>query len=58
MEELNNKELEEAKLQNDAKNKLYKQLDEVFKNGFYIDENGILKIKEDETEKSTEHQNG
>ena len=58
MEEQINKALEEAREQNDAKNELYKKLDEVLKNGFYIDEEGILKIKENETEQSTEHQNG
>jgi hypothetical protein len=50
MEENTNKDLEEAKWQNDAKNEFIKQMDELFKKGFVIGEDGIIKIKTDEIE--------
>ena len=54
MEENINKALEEARLQNEAKNELYKQMDEFFNKNFIIDENGQIKEKQtDESESAS-----
>lgn len=53
MEQQINKALEEARLQNEAKNELYKQMDEFFSKNFIIDENGQIKEKEDESAEPT-----
>ena len=54
MEENINKALEEARLQNEAKNELYKQMDEFFNKNFIIDENGQIKeIQNDESESAS-----
>lgn len=52
MEEKINKALEEARLQNEAKNELYKQMDEFFSKNFIIDENGQIKEKENDESES------
>ena len=52
MEENINKALEEARLQNEAKNELYKQMDEFFNKNFIIDENGQIKGKQNDESES------
>jgi hypothetical protein len=52
MEDLNKKALEEARLQNEAKNELYKQMDEFFSKNFIIDENGQIKEKQNDESES------
>ena len=52
MEENINKALEEARLQNEAKNELYKQMDEFFNKNFIIDENGQIKEKQNDESES------